>query len=119
MKAAEKKSRAQRHEARILRWALAYCAADNRYQQGWPQWRSLSERHFPGAVCFQPQEQTEDQDDPCAVDARDALPREEWCGDCVDFIDNGIDYKEALYQRRKAKAYMKRAYRELILATRT
>lgn len=51
--------------------------------------------------------------DPYAVDARPPLPRSKWCRQCIEFIDSCSDYKEALYERRTAKAYMKRAFKEL------
>ena len=109
-----RKSAAERLKARILSWTLIFCRADNRFRQGWQQWRTLSENHFPGALCFEDQERTEDDEDPYAVDAREALPRAKWCKDCIEFIETGIDYKQALDDRRVAKAYMKRAFKELL-----
>jgi hypothetical protein len=108
-----RKAPKERLEARILFWAMAFCKADNRFQQEWPQWRNLLEEHFPFAPCFEDQQQAGDADDPYAVDARPALPRSKWCRQCIDFIDSGSDYKEALYERRTAKAYMKRAFKAL------
>ena len=43
----------------------------------------------------------------------EALPRGQWCKDCIEYMETGIDYQEALYDRRMARAYMKRAFKEL------
>jgi len=57
-------------------------------------------------ICCRPWKDPNDDE----AEELEPLPRSKWCESCARFEDGSVDYYNALWKRRTAKARMKRAY---------
>jgi hypothetical protein len=103
-----------RTERTLLDWTLAFCRADDQVQKAREEWSHLRAWHSYEGVCCLPVEASEDPEDETAVVSRPALPRSKWCDQCRVYMAEHVNYHEAMFARRWAKAAMKRTAKRLL-----
>jgi len=98
----------------LLAWAIAFCDADNLVQKARAEWSQLHAWHdsYAGVCCLPFKTESDPYLGIDPID-RKALPRAKWCEQCLDYMANHVSYYEALWERRTAKAGMKRTAKRL------
>ena len=88
---------------------MLFCQADGEVQAARQMRRALNNAHSHGKVCFDfyvPGEFDEDE-------AFEALPEDEYCTDCIEFLRKCPKYDIALPNRSTEKYKKTRAYKDL------